>query len=204
MCKSQERLSDRTLRTLRLTHSPLCWCTYPHSGVFYLFGGAIGWLTAIGEFILGNSFSMVTFAGFGSFWMIFGTLNEPNMGLAAALGGATSPAFLDSVGMFICIFGFFTFIGIFAAIRTNVVFFLVFFTVTTSAELIGCGYLYLSRDPTVGANLLKAGGAVGFITCCVSTWCSRFLPAYIELCADHSCRNPPSRPNSSAGTSSPS
>ncbi|PWN86736.1 hypothetical protein FA10DRAFT_289343 [Acaromyces ingoldii] len=144
-------------------------------GLFYLFGGAIGWLTAIGEFILGNSFSMVTFAGFGSFWMIFGTLNDPTFGIAAALGGPTSPAFLDSVGIFICVFGFFCVCGTLAAIRTNLVFLIVFTTVTIAAELIGVGYLELTRNPAVGANLLKAGGAVGFVTCCFGWYFFAFL-----------------------------
>jgi succinate-acetate transporter protein len=41
---------------------------------------------------------MITFASYGSFWFGFALLNQPEAGIAQALGGPTSPLLTDAVG----------------------------------------------------------------------------------------------------------
>jgi uncharacterized protein len=70
----------------------------------YLFmGGLLQIIGGLLEFFLGNTFPFVVFSTFGGFWLSFGATLQPFYGATeayAATGGAESPQFAASFGMF--------------------------------------------------------------------------------------------------------
>ena len=74
------------------------------SGGIYFLGGLLAMLTAIGEFLLGNGFSMVTFGVYGGFFLAYGATLQPSFNAYIAydptdeLHAAASPGFLSSFG----------------------------------------------------------------------------------------------------------
>ena len=70
------------------------------------FGGLLQILGAIGEWILGNTFSMCLFFTYGTFWIVAGTQLVPCFGVGVQystsgsnLQGMTEPSYFATVGM---------------------------------------------------------------------------------------------------------
>ena len=69
------------------------------------FGGVLQILGAIGEWILGNTFSMCLFFTYGTFWIVAGTQLVPWFGVGVqystsgnSLQGMTEPSYFATVG----------------------------------------------------------------------------------------------------------
>ncbi|KAJ6076936.1 hypothetical protein N7499_008917 [Penicillium canescens] len=111
-------------------------------GAYLYVGGVTQFLGAIGEWILGNTFPAVVFFLFGGFWLAFGTAIDPTTGASAVYSpdpkvpaeGLVEPAFFATFGFFLVtlaiVVAFFTI----ASLRTNLVFFMVFLTLTPSGK----------------------------------------------------------------------
>jgi succinate-acetate transporter protein len=76
-----------------------------NSGATYFLGGLLAILSAIGEFLLGNSFSMILFGVYGGFFLAYGATLQPTFNAYIAYdptdptGAVMSPGFLSSIGM---------------------------------------------------------------------------------------------------------
>ncbi|KAJ6072660.1 hypothetical protein N7467_010745 [Penicillium canescens] len=147
-------------------------------GAYLYVGGVTQFLGAIGEWILGNTFPAVVFFLFGGFWLAFGTAIDPTTGASAVYSpdlkvpaeGLVEPAFFATFGFFLVtlaiVVAFFTI----ASIRTNLVFFMVFLTLTPSVCCLAAAFFALASGRAaaaatyqhVGAGLLLAVSLMGW------------------------------------------
>ncbi|KAJ6100349.1 hypothetical protein N7467_001884 [Penicillium canescens] len=142
-------------------------------GSFLYVGGAIQFLGAIGEWILGNTFSTVVFFAFGGFWLTYGTAINPNSGASAAYSpnpanpvlGLSEPGFFATFGFFLVAMTIVISFFAIASLRTNFVFFLVFVTLIPTASFFALAHGDASTSATyqhVGGGLLLAVAFLGW------------------------------------------
>lgn len=142
-------------------------------GTYYFFGGLLMILGSLLEFIVGNTFPFVVFGSFGAYWLgIAATLqpfysaygNYAPSGEPAAAGLAT-PAFLNSFGFFWLAMGILDFIYMILALRTNVIFFLIFLTLVCAFGLLTGSYFQAALgNASLAFTCQKAAGAFTFVT----------------------------------------
>jgi len=159
-------------------------------GVYFFMGGLLMILGGIGEFLLGNTFPFVVFSSFGGYWLSFAATLDSSFGASAAYStdptkpylGASDPAFFASFAYFLLFMGLLCFIYLIAALRTNIIFVVIFATLVTAFCLLAGAYWNLAEgNTTLGGNLVIAGGAVLWVTC-VAGW--YIFAAQILACVD--------------------
>src|ERR1700712_3526094 len=105
-----------------------------HSGVFFFFGGLLMILGGFLEFILGNTFPFVVFTSFGAFWLSFGATLTPYYNASIAYlpsdpaASGTDPVFASTFAFFHVYMGVLCAVYLVVALRTNIVFVLIFAT----------------------------------------------------------------------------
>lgn len=147
-------------------------------GAYLGFGGILMIVGGVGEFIVGNTFPMVVFASFGSFWLTFAFTLIPfyhSVGNYAAYdpipanGGLTSPEFNNAFGFFLLWMGVLCLVYMFCALRTNLVFLLIFFLLVPAFGLLTAGFWFIAlggeSNALYASTLIKAGGAFAFVVC---------------------------------------
>ncbi|RNF12380.1 putative GTP-binding protein typA/BipA-like [Trypanosoma conorhini] len=127
-------------------------------GIFY--GGIAQVVAGILEYFRGNTFAYVAFASYGSFWLsLVGVWLLPNKSRdAAQIPFATDPYFL---GVYLLLWGIFTFVMLICTLRTNLGLITVFFTVTILFLMLAAGNMSGS------STTLKVAGYEG-IFCGIS------------------------------------
>ncbi|GAB1438271.1 acetate uptake transporter [Providencia sp.] len=124
-------------------------------GIFY--GGLAQFIAGLIEYKKGNTFGATAFTSYGMFWIsLVGLLFLPTLGLAEA----TPPEFL---GVFLAIWGIFTFFMFLGTFKANLVLQFVFGSLTVLFALLAIGNI------TGNAALLKFAGFEGII-CGVSAF----------------------------------
>ncbi|WP_048608430.1 acetate uptake transporter [Providencia rettgeri] len=118
-------------------------------GIFY--GGLAQFIAGLIEYKKGNTFGATSFTSYGMFWIsLVGLLFLPTLGLAEA----TSPEFL---GVFLAIWGVFTFFMFLGTFKANLALQFVFGSLTVLFALLAIGNI------TGNATLLKFAGFEGII-----------------------------------------
>ncbi|KAK6432622.1 hypothetical protein LTR95_011203 [Oleoguttula sp. CCFEE 5521] len=143
------------------------------TGAYFFFGGLLMILGAIGEWILGNTFPFVVFGSFGAFWLTFGATLQPFYNAYGAYSpdpsipgeGLATTGFNASFAFFLLFMGLLCFIYFICALRTNVVFVLIFILLVPSFGCLAGAYWHLAMDPksTIVTPLLIAAGAMTFV-----------------------------------------
>ncbi|KAJ5057922.1 GPR1/FUN34/yaaH family-domain-containing protein [Bipolaris maydis] len=143
-------------------------------GWYYFAGGLLMVLGGIGEWILGNTFPFVVFCSFGAFWLGFGATLQP---FYNAYGAYANPSVqgstgLESVGFNVGIayfqigMGIMCLVFLVCSIRTNLVFFMIFFSLVPSFGLLAGSYFQAANGrASLAKKLAEAGGAFGFVAC---------------------------------------
>jgi succinate-acetate transporter protein len=152
------------------------------NAVYMFMGGLLMIIGGVLEWVLGNSFPACVFCSFGGFWFSYGGTLIPAFATYASYApadaqssaeGLATQGFNASLGFWLLFMGVLSFIFFLCALRTNVVFVMIFFSLTFCFLLITAGFWALAEDFTGNAllaqKLLKAGGAFGFVTC-MSGW----------------------------------
>jgi len=146
------------------------------TGVYFFFGGLLMILGALGEFLLGNTFPMVVFGTFGAFWLSYGATLQPFYNAYGAyvgsntgdVAGLNDAKFQSSFAFFLLFMGLLCFIYMILSIRTNLVFFGIFFTLVPAFCCLAGAFWNLSADAAANADrankLLIAAGAFTFVT----------------------------------------
>ena len=133
-------------------------------GLGFFMGGLGQMIGGIFEFILGNTFSMVTFIAFGGIWATLGIVLSPWSGIEEAYKDPKE--FNQALGlMFMSWFAFVVCLTI-ASIRTFVGYFIALFLAGLTLLLLGCGHMV--NNP----GLLKAGGWAGLVCAGASYYCA--------------------------------
>lgn len=148
------------------------------TGVYFFFGGLLMILGSVGEWIIGNTFPFVVFGSFGAFWLAFGATLQPFYNAYGAYSttgvvaeGLQEPAFNASFAFFHLFMGLLCFIYMICALRTNVVFFLIFLTLVPAFGCLAGAYWHLALGNTATASTLQvAAGALTFVTDMCGWW----------------------------------
>lgn len=114
----------------------------------------------------------------GAFWLAFAATLQPAYNAYGAYSetnipsdGLTSAGFNSTFGFFMLAMAFLCFIYLICALRTNVVFVLIFFgLMMTFALLCGAHWEVASGHVVAAANLQIAGGAFGFFSIACGWW----------------------------------
>jgi len=154
-------------------------------GGFYACAGIGLYLACIMEWIIGNTFPSVTFGTFGGFWISYAIINQPTMGIAASfapasdasngitatMAGLSNPSFNVGLGMYFLVWGIICLIYTACALRTNVPFFIVFFGLTFTFELIAAGYFHTAEGKMATAAMeFKVAGGFAFVVGLAGLW----------------------------------
>ncbi|KAJ5112208.1 hypothetical protein N7532_000253 [Penicillium argentinense] len=138
-------------------------------GCFLYVGGAIQFLGAIGEWVLGNTFSTVVFFTFGGFWLTYATAINPNSGASAEYSpnphnpalGLSEPGFFATFGFFLVAMTLVIFFFAIASVRTNLVFFTVFLTLIPTVACLSAAFFALAHgDAATAATCEHVGGGL--------------------------------------------
>jgi len=138
-------------------------------GVYYFFGGLLMVLGGFLEFILGNTFPFVVFGSFGAFWLAFGATLTPYFNASIAYAPST-PAQSSSDPVFASTFAFFhvymsllCFVYLIVALRTNIVFVLIFATLVAA---FGClaEFFFSIGEGNPKTTMQHAAGGCTFVT----------------------------------------
>jgi succinate-acetate transporter protein len=144
---------------------------------------------------LGNTFPFVVFCSFGAFWLGYGATLQPFYNSYSAYkepGSATSTG-IESVGFnvgigklarslftkdfkvglliiitayFMIAMGILCLIYLICSIRTNLVFFLIFFTLVPAFGLLAGAFLHAAKgNAGIAVKCQEAAGAFTFVTC---------------------------------------
>jgi uncharacterized protein len=116
-------------------------------GMALAFGGGAQVLAGILSYLRGNTFAMVAFLSYGSFWLSF-------VAYVHVFGGSAPPAF---VGWYLLVWGVFTFYMWIASFRHSTALQLVFLTLWITFGLLAAG------DLASSAVLHHAGGYLGLV-----------------------------------------
>ncbi|KAF7198346.1 Protein alcS [Pseudocercospora fuligena] len=152
------------------------------TGVYFFFGGLLMILGSLGEFILGNTFPFVVFGSFGAFWLAFAATLQPFYNAYGAYStDASNPAegletvgFNASFAFFLLFMGVLCFLYMILALRTNLIFFLIFMTLVPAFGLLAAAYWNLAKGTPAAAASAKtytiAAGALTFVTDMLGWW----------------------------------
>jgi len=138
-------------------------------GIYYFFGGLLMVLGGLLEFILGNTFPFVVFSSFGAFWLSFGATLTPYFNASAAYlpddpaKASADPVFASTFGFFQVYMGVLCFVYMIVALRTNIVFVLIFATLVAA---FGClsAFFFSIGDGAPNLTMQHAAGGCTFVT----------------------------------------
>ncbi|PSR97601.1 GPR1/FUN34/YaaH-class plasma membrane protein [Coniella lustricola] len=157
---------------------------------YFFFGGLLMILGGILEWVLGNSFPSLVFLTYGAFWLTFGGTLHPSFAAfsyfaatgEALVTGLQSREFNASFGFLLLFMALVSLCFLLCAIRINICFCFIFFTLTLGFLVLTGAYWLLAEDYAANApsaeRLIVAGGAFVFVTCMFGWW--NFLAIILE------------------------
>jgi len=149
------------------------------TGSYFFFGGLLMILGSIGEWFIGNTFPFVVFGSFGAFWLTFAATLQPFYNAYGAYSpdptnpgaGLATVGFHSSFAFFLLAMGLLCLIYLICSLRTNIVFFLIFFTLVIVFGLLSGAYWQLSNaNDVLAGKLIVAAGAFAFVTSACGWW----------------------------------
>ncbi|KAI0198612.1 GPR1/FUN34/yaaH family-domain-containing protein [Astrocystis sublimbata] len=153
----------------------------PVVGIFFFTGPLLLTFAMIFEWIMGNFFPMMVMGLFSVFWLSFGVLYLPTLGLAmpymtdADPSGLASPAYNTDIALYLIVWGFALFTFFIFTTRINTVFALIFGLVSVGAFILaGAFFRVAAGDFAMAAKLQTAGGAILFVVAALG-WYMTFI-----------------------------
>ncbi|KAK5127783.1 hypothetical protein LTR85_004899 [Meristemomyces frigidus] len=148
-------------------------------GAYLFFGGLLMILGSLGEWVIGNTFPFVVFGSFGAFWLTFAATLQPFYNAYGAYSTTANPAdglttvgFNASFAFFLVFMGVLVTIYMICALRTNVVFVMIFATLIPAFACLAGAYwnLALGNSQYAVDTLLVVAGALTFVTDMCGWW----------------------------------
>ncbi len=121
------------------------------------------------EFVLGNTFPFVVFSSFGAFWLSFGATLTPYFNASIAYlpsdpaASATDPVFCSTFAFFQVYMGVLCAVYLIVALRTNIVFVLIFATLVPAFACLA-QFFFLLGEGVVNLKYQHAAGGLTFVT----------------------------------------
>jgi len=142
----------------------------PLAGIFFFTGPLLLLFAMIFEWVMGNFFPMMVMGLFTVFWLSFGVLQLPTLGLGIPYitesdpTGTMSPEYNAAVALYLVCWGFALLTFFVFTLRINVVFAMIFCLTTTATWVLAGAYWKLvSADYEAAQTLQKTGGAILFV-----------------------------------------
>ncbi|KAL4804587.1 GPR1/FUN34/yaaH family-domain-containing protein [Aspergillus unguis] len=140
---------------------------------YIFFGGIVQVLGAIGEWIIGNTFSCAIFMTYGTFWIVQGGGLMPFFatGLNYSptgnnMEGQATEGYAATIAFYYVSLGILTFIYLIASIRTNACLFSALFLLVICFSLVAGGFFQTANGAVeLAEKLLLAAGAFNFALC---------------------------------------
>ncbi|CAK3902640.1 Clavaminate synthase [Lecanosticta acicola] len=148
-------------------------------GIFFFVGPLMLTLAAIFNWIMGNFYPMMATSLFAVFWLSFGMLQLPSLGLAAyyspdgtnATEGASSAGYNTVIGLYLVVWGFAFLTYLIFAMKTNVVFAAIFFYAAVAVWVLAGAYFKTATgDYTTAGHCQTAAGALLFVVSVLGWW----------------------------------
>ncbi|KAJ5859660.1 hypothetical protein N7534_004937 [Penicillium rubens] len=141
--------------------------------VYIFFGAMVQIFGAVGEWILGNTFSCALFFTYGTFWLVQGTSLMPFFAVGTmyspdgnTLKGMETAEYSATVGFYYVTLALLTFVYMICSLRTNICLFLALFLLVITFGLFAGTYFQTALGNLVlAAKLQKAAGAFNFALC---------------------------------------
>ncbi|KAF4465221.1 GPR1 [Fusarium albosuccineum] len=144
---------------------------------YFFMGGLLMVLAGIGEWILGNTYPSTVFASFGGFYLTFGGILNPSFAAfssyappdaTSAAEGMTTKGFNASLGFFLLSMGLLSIVYLICALRTNVVFVVIFASLVPALFILVGAFWVWAEDyagnTALAMKLCEAAGALLFVT----------------------------------------
>jgi uncharacterized protein len=155
------------------TKSDICY----NSGAYFFIGGVLMLLGGFLEWVAGNTFPFVVFASFGGFWFSYGATLLPSFNAFGAYSpdpaditaGLASKGFNASFGFFMIFMAVLCLIYLICALRTNLVFVIIFAGLFGGFILLTATFWQLADGGSGAARTLYIGGA-SFLVSCMAGW----------------------------------
>jgi succinate-acetate transporter protein len=120
-------------------------------GIFFFTGPVLLLLTMIFEWAMGNFFPMMVCGLFCVFWLSFGLLQLPTVGIAASYSatgnaseGALSVGYNAGIALYLIALGFTMFTFFIFTLKTNTVFALIFACTTSAVFVLASAYWHVA------------------------------------------------------------
>ncbi|CAI6337213.1 unnamed protein product [Periconia digitata] len=147
-------------------------------GEYWFFGGLLMMLGSVGEWILGNTFPFVVFGSFGAYWLSYAATLQPYFNAYGAYSttgeiaeGLETDGFRSGLAFWFISMGLMCLIFMVCSIRTNFVFFNIFFWLVVTFGCLTGAYFQLNNGAlALAARLQTTAGATAFITCAFGWW----------------------------------
>jgi len=159
----------------------------PVVGIFFFVGPVLLTFAMVFEWIMGNFFPMMVMGLFDVFWLSFGVLQLPTLGLGTPYAGTgdptgtASPQYNAVVALYLIIWGFALFTFFIFTLKINTVFALIFLFVSVAAWVLSGAYWKVSKGEYEAAgHLQKAGGALLFVVAALG-WYMCFIIMASEM-----------------------
>ncbi|KAJ5684690.1 uncharacterized protein N7477_001035 [Penicillium maclennaniae] len=141
--------------------------------VYIFFGGIVQIFGAVGEWIIGNTFTCALFFTYGTFWIVQGTSMMPFFAVGTnysptgnSLEGMTTAEYSATVGLYFVILAVITSVYLVCSIRTNVCLFLALFLLVITFSLTAATFFQAALGNAIqAARLQTAAGAFNFALC---------------------------------------
>ncbi|OJI96280.1 hypothetical protein ASPVEDRAFT_48517 [Aspergillus versicolor CBS 583.65] len=142
------------------------------TGPIIFLGGLLLLITSVLEFILGNTFPCVVFGTIGGFWFAFAATMIPSFNAAAPYSssatdtsaGLTSAGFMNTYAFLFITMAVLMLIFMVCALRTNVVYTLIFLSLLMVFLMLSAGYWRLGEgESDVGNRCVIGAGACLFV-----------------------------------------
>lgn len=121
------------------------------------------------EFLLGNTFPFVVFGSFGAFWLSFGATLTPYFNASIAYDpehpaqSSSDPVFGSTFAFFHVYMAVMCFVYLIVALRTNIVFVLIFATLVPAFACLA-EFFFQIGEGTVNLTMQHAAGGLTFVT----------------------------------------
>ncbi|KAK5109188.1 hypothetical protein LTR62_007273 [Meristemomyces frigidus] len=156
------------------------------AGIFFFVGPVLLILATIFAWYMNEFFAMMVQGLFSVFWLSFGLLQLPTLGLAAAYSptgnaaeGAASKGYNATIGLYLIVWGFALLTFFVFCLKTNIVFSAIFGTVTIAAWVLAGAYFRVGAgDYVMALRLQKTGGAILFVTAALGWYMTIVIMSY--------------------------
>ncbi|KAL1957268.1 hypothetical protein VTO42DRAFT_6174 [Malbranchea cinnamomea] len=145
--------------------------------VFILTAGLVQVLAAIGEWILGNTFTCALFFTFGTFWLSLGAGLLPSFAIGAAysptgdsLEGQTTPAFLAATGFYYVAITILSVVFTVCSLRTNLCLFSALLLLDVAFGCFAGVYFELALGNAQLAERLRVVAGAFVFALCMIIW----------------------------------